>query len=148
MRRNLPLLLIRIVVGVVFLTEGILKFTLPEEFGAGRFAHIGLPVPYVLGPFVGGVEMAAGSALILSLYAGEAAVLLLCVIVTALVTTKIPILLGHALGRFGVPKSTAHVGVMGFLHEARLDLAMLFSLIAILLDSGMRLGKSGKGFRR
>ena len=53
MRKNLPMLLIRVIVGLVFLTEGILKFVLPGELGSGRFAHIGLPYPLVLAPFVG-----------------------------------------------------------------------------------------------
>jgi uncharacterized membrane protein YphA (DoxX/SURF4 family) len=140
MRRNFPLLLVRIIVGIVFLTEGILKFTLSDELGAGRLAHIGLPMPHLLAPVVGIVEIASGAAVILNIYTGEAAVLLLCVIVTALITTKLPILLGHSIGGFGVPKSVAHTGLLGFLHEARLDLAMLFSLIAIIVDSGVRLG--------
>lgn len=138
MRRNLPILLIRIVVGIVFITEGVLKFVLPGELGAGRFAHIGLPVPHLLAPFVGVVEIASGAAVLLNIYTGEAAVLLLCVVVTALVTTKVPILLGHSLWHFGVPRSVEHTGVLAFLHEARADLAMLFSLLAILADSGVR----------
>jgi putative oxidoreductase len=135
MSKNLPLLLIRIIVGIIFLTEGILKFVYPSELGAGRFAHIGLPMPHMLAPFVGGVEIAAGAALILNAYAGAAAMLLLCVIVPAIVTTKVPILLGHGLGPFKVPGNTAHTGFLGFIHEARTDLAMLFSLAAILIDA-------------
>jgi putative oxidoreductase len=53
MRKNLPLILIRVIVGVVFLTEGILKFVRPGELGVGRFVHIGLPWPHLLAPFVG-----------------------------------------------------------------------------------------------
>ena len=135
MNKNHPLLLVRIIAGIIFLTEGILKFVYPGELGSGRFAHIGLPMPQILAPFVAGVEIAAGAALILNAYAGAAAALLLCVIVTALVTTKIPILLGHGLGPFSIPKNTAHTGLLGFVHEARTDLAMLFSLIAILIDA-------------
>lgn len=134
MNKNLPLLLIRIITGIIFLTEGILKFVYPGELGSGRFAHIGLPIPHLLAPFVGGVEIAAGAALILNAYAGAAAALLLCVIITALITTKFPILLGHGFGPFGIPKNTPHTGFLGFIHEARTDLAMLFSLIAILVD--------------
>lgn len=140
MRRNLPFLLIRLIVGIVFLTEGILKFVQPDELGAGRFAHIGLPAPHLLAPAVGIVEIISGAAVILNLYTGEAAVLLLCVILTALITTKVPILLGHSLWHFGVPKSVPHTGVLFFLHEARTDLAMLFCLAAILSDSGVRFG--------
>ena len=114
MRRNFPLLLVRIIVGIVFLTEGILKFMLPEELGSGRFAHIGLPVPHVLAPVVGIVEIISGAAVILDIYTGEAAVLLLAVIITALITTKIPILLGHPLGRFDVPVKPASPPVEQF----------------------------------
>ncbi len=52
--------LIRLMVGGVFLAEGVLKFLYPEEFAAGRFAKIGIPLPSVLGPFVGGVEVFCG----------------------------------------------------------------------------------------
>jgi len=45
MHRNLPMIFIRIAVALVFLTEGALKFLLPNELGAGRFAAIGLPFP-------------------------------------------------------------------------------------------------------
>jgi len=143
MRKNLPMILIRVIVGVVFLTEGILKFVYPGELGAGRFVHIGLPFPHFLAPFVGAVEIAAGGALILNLYAGDAALLLLVVILTAIFTTKVPILLGHPLGRFAPPKLD-HYGVLSFIHEARTDLSMLFGLVAILLDSGAKLRLRGR----
>ncbi len=140
MRKKLPMILIRVIVGLVFLTEGILKFMLPGELGAGRFAHIGLPYPHLLAPFVGGVEIAAGAALILNFQAGPAALLLLAVILTALITTKIPILLGHSLGRFA-PARLNDYGLLSFLHEARTDLCMLFGCVAILVDGGVQFGR-------
>ena len=140
MRNLLPMILIRVIVGLVFLTEGILKFLHPGELGSGRFAHIGLPFPYIAAPLVGAIEIAAGAAVILNLYAGDAAILLLLVIITALITTKIPILLGRHLGPFAPPK-LEHYGLLSFLHEARTDLSMLFGLVAILLDSGVRMGR-------
>jgi uncharacterized membrane protein YphA (DoxX/SURF4 family) len=143
MFKSRPLLLIRIIVGVIFLTEGILKFMYPAELGSGRFAHIGLPAPNLLAPFVGGVEIAAGAALILNAYPSAAAALLLFDIVVAIITTKVPILLGHGFKSFSIPKNTAHTGILSFIHEARTDLAMLFSLAAILIDSrGHGLGRS------
>jgi putative oxidoreductase len=138
MRKSLPMILIRVIVAVVFITEGVLKIVYPGELGAGRFAHIGLPYPHVLGPFVGGVEIVAGAAVLANFYAGEAALFLLAVIATAIVTTKIPILMGRPLGPFAPPRNVTHYGVLGFLHEARTDLAMLFSLLAIAIDSGVR----------
>src|ERR1039458_5684611 len=89
MRRELPMILIRIIVGLVFLMEGILKFLRPEELGTGRFAAIGLPLPHLLAPFVGGVEIICGAAVLFNFFAGDAALALLPVILTALVTTKL-----------------------------------------------------------
>jgi hypothetical protein len=140
MRRNLSMILIRIVVGVVFLTEGALKFILPSELGAGRFEAIGLPFPNFLAPLVGGIELIGGAAILLNIYAGDAALLLLFVIVTALITTKVPVLLGGPLGPFPLMKAP-HTGLLAFLHEARVDLCMLFGLPAILIESGLRIGR-------
>ncbi len=148
MRKNLPMMLIRVVVAVVFLTEGVLKFVYPGELGAGRFAHIGLPYPHILAPLVGAVEIGAGAAVLANFFAGDAAILLLAVIVTAIVTTKIPILLGRPVGPFALPKNVTHYGVAGFLHEARTDLAMLFSLVAIAMDSGVRGAGKRRGYQR
>ncbi|MGP8268601.1 MAG: DoxX family protein [Terracidiphilus sp.] len=140
MRQSLPMFLIRVIVGLVFLTEGILKFVRPDELGSGRFAAIGLPYPQVLAPLAGGTEIVAGAAVLLNLYAGDAAILLLAVIFTALVTTKLPILLGRPLGLFSLVK-LPHYGLLSFLHEARLDLCMFFASIAVLIDSGQRVGR-------
>ncbi len=147
MRRSLPMLLVRVMVGVVFLTEGILKFLRPGELGVGRFAHLGFPLPHLLGPLVGGVEVLGGAAVLLGPFSGDGALALFVVIATALVTTKIPILLGHPLGRFA-PPHLAHYGIFSFLHEARTDLCMLLGTLAVMLDRGVKLGKKTKWFER
>jgi uncharacterized membrane protein YphA (DoxX/SURF4 family) len=134
------MILIRAIVGLVFLTEGILKFVRPEELGWGRFAGIGLPYPQILAPIVGGTEIVAGAAVLLNFFAGDAAILLLVVAVSALVTTKLPILMGRPLGPFTLAK-LPHYGWLSFLHEARLDLCMLFASLAVLIDSGQRIGR-------
>ena len=54
------LVLIRLIVGGVFLSEGVQKFLYPGELAAGRFSKIGLPAPDLLGPFVGTVELVCG----------------------------------------------------------------------------------------
>ncbi|HUH63941.1 MAG TPA: DoxX family protein [Terracidiphilus sp.] len=140
MRQKLPMILIRVIVGLVFLTEGVLKFLHPQELGAGRFAAIGLPAPQVLAPLIGMVEIVAGAAVLLNLFAGEAALLLLIVISVAIVSTKIPILLGHRVGPFALAKLPRY-GLLSFLHEARTDLSMLFGALAILIDSGLQMGR-------
>jgi putative oxidoreductase len=147
MRKNLPIILIRVIVGVVFLTEGILKFVLPSELGAGRFAHIGLPLPGLLAPLVAVVEIVAGVAMMLGVFAGDAALLLLIVILVAIVSTKIPILLGRSFAGFQLAKLN-HYGFLSFLHEARTDLCMLFGCAAVLLDSGLKFGKQKQWYQR
>ena len=110
---------------------------IPGELGAGRFAHIGLPFPHVLAPFVGAVEIAAGGALILSFYAGDAALLLLVVILTAILRRRCRFFWGIRWDALRRPKLD-HYGVLSFIHEARTDSGMLFGLVAILLDSGVK----------
>jgi len=67
-------ILIRLVVGGVFLSEGIQKFLYPAENGAGRFARIGIPSPDVMGPFVGVVEIVCGTLIVLGLLTRLAAI--------------------------------------------------------------------------
>ena len=123
--------LIRFVVGLVFLAEGILKFLYPDELGAGRFAKIGIPYPQTMGPFVGGVEILCGALLIMGLLTRLAVIALLLDISVAIISTKIPVLLGHGFWKFSGPKAL-HYGLLGMIHEARTDLAILFGLLFLL----------------
>ena len=145
-RRNLSMILIRVMVGLVFVLEGSLKFLRPEELGAGRFEALGLPIPQFLAPLVGGMEIGGGAAILLNLYAGDAALALLVVIVTALVTTKLPILMGRPLGPFPLEKLKEY-GWLSFFHKARTDLCMVFGLLAIVIDSGLRVGKKRRWYQ-
>jgi len=145
-RRDISMVLIRVLVGLVFLLEGSLKFLRPEELGAGRFEALGLPFPHYLAPLVGGVEIAGGAAILLNIYAGDAALVLLVVIATALITTKIPILLGRPLGPFPLEKLKEY-GWLSFFHQARSYLCMVFALLAILIDSGLKVGKKRRWYQ-
>ena len=51
------IILIRLLVGIVFLSEGFQKFIFPEIRGAGRFENIGLPAADFFGYFVGSFEV-------------------------------------------------------------------------------------------
>src|SRR6266496_4838530 len=86
-------ILIRIAVGAVFLSEGIQKFLFPNELGAGRFAKIGIPAPEVMGPFVGIVEIVCGSLIILGFINETSSNSADHRYVCALISTKLPILL-------------------------------------------------------
>lgn len=52
-RAKKAILLIRILVGWVFRSEGLQKFLFPESLGVGRFTKIGIPLPLLMAPFVG-----------------------------------------------------------------------------------------------
>ncbi len=111
-------LLVRLVVGWVFLSEGIQKFLFPDALGVGRFIKIGIPAAAVMAPFVGVVEIACGALLILGLLMRFGAIALLIDILVAIATTKGPMLLEK--------------GFWATSHEARTDLAMAFCLVFLL----------------
>lgn len=111
--------LIRLLVGAVFLSEGIQKFLFPVQVGAGRFAKIGLPMPELLGSFVGGVEIVCGSLVLLGLLTRLAAIPLLVIMAVALVTTKWPILVAQ--------------GFWTMAHESRTDWSMTLGALFLLI---------------
>src|SRR4030095_3417705 len=86
-------LLIRLLVGAVFVSEGIQKFLFPAELGVGRFTKIGIPSPEVLAPFVGVVAIVGGLVLLLGLLTRLAALALVVDMLVAITTTKLPLLL-------------------------------------------------------
>jgi putative oxidoreductase len=127
-------ILIRLTVGAVFLSEGIQKFLFPGDLGVGRFIKIGIPFPEVMAPFVGMVEIVGGVLLLAGFLTRLAAIPLIINMLVAITTTKIPIL----------RKS----GFWAMAHEARVDYAMLLGCIFILiagagtlsLDAGLTKG--------
>ena len=141
--------LVRLLVGSVFLSEGIQKFLYPLELAAGRFAKIGIPAPEIMGPFVGGCEIFCGALLIIGLLTRLAAIVLLIDISVAIVSTKIPVLLGHGFWGFSLQKLPRY-GFWSMMHEARTDFSMWLGLLFMLivgagkkwsLDAAIALGK-------
>jgi len=118
-RAPAPTVLVRVLVGGVFLSEGIQKFLYPAALGAGRFAKIGIPAPEVMGPFVGVVEIVCGLLLVVGLLTRLAAVPLVIDMIVAIATTKIPMLL----------KS----GFWAMAHEARTDWCMLLGCVFLFI---------------
>ena len=112
-------ILIRLLVGWVFVSEGIQKFLFPDALGVGRFTTIGIPAPQFFAPFVGVVEIVCGTMLILGLLTRLASVPLLIDISVAIVTTKVPML--------------SKAGFWATMHEARTDFCMLLGLLFLLI---------------
>lgn len=111
--------LIRILVGAIFLSEGIQKFLFPESLGVGRFAKIGIPAPAIMAPFVGVVEIAFGACVIAGFVTRLSAIPLLIDISVAIAATKAPMLLEK--------------GFWVAAHDARTDVCMLLGLVFLVI---------------
>jgi len=125
-------ILIRLMVGGIFLSEGIQKFLYPAELAAGRFAKIGIPWPEVMGPFVGGVELVCGLLVLLGLLTRLAVVPLIITMCVALVSIKVPILLGQEVLGFSL-RPLPRYGFWSMMHESRNDICMLLGAIFLLV---------------
>ncbi len=111
--------LIRLMVGAVFCSEGIQKFLFPATLGVGRFTTIGIPAPAAMAPFVGIVEIVCGFLVTIGLLTRFAVGPLIIDILVAIATTKIPLFW----------KS----GFWAAAHEARTDYCMLIGLVFLLI---------------
>lgn len=109
----------RIIAGLVFLSEGIQKFLYPEMVGTGRFLKIGFSDPAFWAYFTASFEIVCGSLILLGFLTRIAAVPLFIVMLTALVTTKLPIL--------------TEKGFWSMAHDSRTDFAMTMLLIFLLI---------------
>lgn len=114
--------LIRLMVGLVFLSEGIQKFLFPAIRGAGRFEKIGLPAPEFLGSFVGTFEIVCGALILLGLLTRLAAIPTLIIMLVAFATTKSEILVNE--------------GFWSMMHGSRTDWAMLLGSLFLILKGG------------
>jgi len=117
------ILLVRVPVGLIFVTQGLLKY-LDPNMGVLRFARIGFPHPYFTAHFVGSFEIACGSLVLLGLGTRAASIPLLIVILTAIATTKIPELF------------RMNQGFWYMVSDARTDFAMLCSLLFLIVAGG------------
>lgn len=109
-------IIIRLMTGSVFLSEGIQKFLLPQELGVGRFTKIGIPSPELLAPFVGCVEIVGGLLLLIGLLTRLASIPLLINMAVAICTTKLLVI--HDFWKLA--------------HEARTDYCMIMGLLFLL----------------
>lgn len=115
-------IIIRLIVGAVFLSEGIQKFLFPAIRGAGRFEKIGLPSPEFLGSFVGTFEILCGALILFGLLTRLASIPLFVIMLFAIATTKAEVL--------------ANQGFWEMMHGSRTDWSMLLGSIFLLIKGG------------
>jgi len=115
-------IIIRLMVGIVFLSEGIQKFLFPVIRGIGRFEKIGLPSPEFLGSFVGAFEILCGVLILIGLFTRFAGIPTLIIMIVAIATTKLEILSSD--------------GFWQMMHSSRTDLAMLLGSLFLIIKGG------------
>ncbi|MBC9797793.1 DoxX family protein [Sinomicrobium weinanense] len=128
-------ILIRIMVGAIFLSEGIQKFIYPAMRGVGRFEKMGFPNPGLFVSFVGTFEILCGILLLIGLITRGAALAMLINMTVAIVITKIPIALGESFGPFALRELKSY-GFWSMAHEMRTDLAMWLGSLFLLIKGG------------
>lgn len=116
---SMPIILIRLIAGSIFLSEGIQKFLFADSLGIGRFIKIGIIIPEFFAPFVGVLEIICGVLILIGFLTRLAAIPMIIDMIAAISTTKIPILINEGFWKAA--------------HEARTDWAMLFSSIFLLI---------------
>ena len=130
-------ILIRLMVGLVFFTEGVQKFIYPAALGVGRFTAIGLPAPEFFACLVGILEIACGILIVSGFLTREASLAMFINISVAILITKIPILLGHNIGPF-IVKNMKNYGFWAMAHEMRTDFSMWLGTLFLMLKGGGR----------
>lgn len=121
--RSRGVIFIRLAVGLIFFTQGVLKYIDPN-MGVNRFARIGFANSAFTARFVGGFEIVCGLLVLIGLMTRIAAIPLLIIICTAIATTKIPEL------------SRPNQGLWFMISDARTDFSMLMSLLFLLRSGG------------
>ncbi len=116
------IILIRITVGCIFLSEGIQKFLFADTLGAGRFAKIGIPNPEFFGPFVGTFEIICGIMILLGFATRIFSIPLIIIMLVAITTTKL----------IKIPED----GFWETAHGARTDFSMLLSTLFLFITGG------------
>lgn len=122
--------LVRLVVGLVFLTEGIQKYLFPELLGTERFLKIGFSDPAFWAYFTGAFEIICGTLIILGLLTRLASIPPFIIMMVAFVTTKWPLLISK--------------GFWPFMHEYRTDFAMTLLLIYLIVYGAGKLSVDSK----
>ena len=123
-------LLLRLMAGAVFLSEGIMKFVFPNQ-GVGRFTKLGFPFPNLTASLIGAWEIVGGALLIVGLLTRGAAILFAIEMVVAVLSTKIGLYLGTS--PLPLPPAPPQVGFWAVLHESRSDYAQLLTSLFLAI---------------
>ncbi len=131
---NIPgYLIVRLILGYVFLVAGLQKFIFYDSRGPGRFLDMGFPFPEFTAYFVGFFEVLCALLIIIGLATRLAAIPLIITMAVAIITTKFP-LIGE--------------GFWTFAHALRLDFSMLMVSLFVLFNGADKKSLDEKWFNK
>jgi putative oxidoreductase len=113
------IIIVRLIVGLIFISEGIQKCVIVTAFGPAFFKDIGFSHPLFWTYFIGTFEISCGVLVLLGLLIRLASIPLFVIMVTAFITTKLPLL--------------SFKGVWTFLHEYSIDFSLTLLLILLFI---------------
>jgi uncharacterized membrane protein YphA (DoxX/SURF4 family) len=123
------MIIIRLIAGLIFISEGILKYKLIQWLGPGRFAEIGFSHSFFWAYFTGAFEITCGLLVLIGFWTRIASIPLLIIMFVAFITTKLPILLNK--------------GFWTFAHEYTTDFSLTMLLILLIIYGGGKWSMDG-----
>lgn len=133
--------LLRLMAGSVFFSEGILKFVYTNQ-GVGRFTKLGIPFPEVTANCIAVLEIVGGLALIFGLATRLFSFLFIGEMIVAILSTKISLYLGTS--PLPLPPAPPQIGFWSVMHETRSDWAQLLTCIFLLISGPGRMSLDAK----
>ncbi len=127
------MIFIRLIVGSVFILEGILKYLVVEVYGPSFFDEIGFRNAFFWAYLTGAIEVLCGTLVILGLLTRLASIPLIIIMITAFLTTKLPLLSSN--------------GFWAFAHQYTTDFSMTMLLIVLIIYGGGKWSLDSKAFR-
>ena len=113
---------LRLIAGLIFISEGIQKYLYLEVVGPAFFNEIGFRHAFFWAYFTGAFEILCGILILSGLLTRLASIPLLIIMITAFITTKFPLLTTK--------------GFWTFAHEYRTDFSLTVLLILLIIYGG------------
>ncbi|PJZ47510.1 DoxX family protein [Leptospira saintgironsiae] len=123
--------IIRILVGGVFIWEGIIKFLFVNQ-GIGRFTKLGFMHPEMTASFIGGLEILGGTMLVLGILTKPLSFVFIIQMLVAMYLTKLPLLFGTS--PLMPPQAPPIFGIWAVLHEIRSEYSQLLGCLFLYLS--------------
>jgi len=116
------LIFIRLIVGFIFISEGLQKYLFLQVYGPGFFQEIGFSHAFFWAYFTGAFEIFCGILVLCGLLTRLASIPLLIIMITAFISTKLPLI--------------ANKGFWTFLHESNTEFSLTLLIISLIIYGG------------